>query len=147
MRISIQEITGKEEDEIIIKCHVVDDSILQLIHQVKSASNAIIGMDGDKLHKLSLNDILYFETVDNKSFLYCKENVYETKLRLYEFEEMTIGTHFFRGSKSTVLNSDRIEFIKPALSGRFEVSMENGEKVMVSRQFVPDLKRKLGVGG
>ena len=146
MKISIQEISGREEDEIIFKCHLVDDNILQLIHQIKSTSNAIIGMNGDKIHKLSLNEILYFETVDNKSFRYCKDSVYETKLKLYEFEEITAGTHFFRGSKSIVLNSDRIEFIKPALSGRFEVSMENGEKVMVSRQFVPDLKKMLGVG-
>ncbi len=58
---------------------------------------------------------------------------------------MTRGTHFFRASKSVVLNADRIDYIRPAISGRFEATLENGEKVMVSRQFVPELKKILGV--
>ena len=98
-----------------------------------------------KLHKLELGDIFYFETVDNKSFFYCNNQVYETKLKLYEFENVTRGTHFFRASKSVVLNADRIDYIRPAISGRFEATLENGEKVMVSRQFVPELKKILGV--
>ena len=145
MKISIQELDRQEEDEIIIKCHVVTDDILQLIQQMKFSTQAILGIDGEKIHKLSLNEIFYFETVDNKSFFYCRDHIYEAKLRLYEFEDMTMGTHFFRASKSVVLNSDKIDYIRPVISGRFEANLENGEKVMVSRQFVPDLKKRLGV--
>ena len=29
----------------------------------------------------------------------------------------------------------------------YEVCMKNGEKLMISRQYVPDLKRKLGLKG
>ena len=145
MKISIQETDELTLDEIVIRCRMVTDELLQLVHQIKNPQNTITGLDGEKIHKLELGDIFYFETVDNKSFFYCSNQVYETKLKLYAFENITRGTYFFRASKSVVLNADRIDFIKPAISGRFEATLENGEKVMVSRQFVPELKKILGV--
>ena len=145
MRISIQETDEVLQDEIRIQCRKVNDTILEVVHRLNSVQNTITGLDGDKIHKLELTDIFYFETVDNKSFFYCQDKVYETKLKLYEFEELTRDSHFFRASKSVVLNCDRIDFIKPVISGRFEACLENGEMVMVSRQFVPSLKKILGV--
>lgn len=145
MRISIQETEAVSSDEIRIQCRKVNDAVLEVVQKLNSSQNTITGLDGDKIHKLELADIFYFETVDNRSFFYCQDKVYETKLKLYEFEELTRGTNFFRSSKSVILNSDRIDFIKPVISGRFEACLENGETVVVSRQFVPDLKKILGV--
>jgi len=89
--------------------------------------------------------LYYFEVVDGKSFLYCKDCVFESRLRLYEFEKLSAETKFLRTSKSMVLNGDKIDFIKPSLSGRFEVTLLNGEKVIVSRQYVNALKKKMGL--
>ncbi|MDE7076209.1 MAG: LytTR family transcriptional regulator DNA-binding domain-containing protein, partial [Clostridia bacterium] len=66
-------------------------------------------------------------------------------LKLYEFEELTYGTHFFRATKSTVINADRITCVSPALYGRFTATLDNGEKVMVSRSYVSSLKRIMGL--
>lgn len=52
---------------------------------------------------------------------------------------------FFRCSKSMVLNADKIEYIKPSVSGRFEAVLTNGETVIVSRKYVSELKRLLGM--
>lgn len=145
MNVSVKEIPENEEEEILIKCHEINEEILALLHKLKLSSERLLVTDGDEIHRIALQDVFYFETVDNKSFIYCASRVYETKLKLYEFEEMTQGSRFFRASKSTIINAMKISYIKPSLSGRFEVSMENGEKLMVSRQYVSDLKRKIGV--
>ena len=50
----------------------------------------------------------------------------------------------FRCSKSMILNAGKIDSILPSLSGRFEAVLDNGEKVMISRQYVSALKRLLG---
>ena len=91
------------------------------------------------------SNVYYFEGVDNKVFLYCKQNVYETKLKLYEIEEEYKNTDFFRASKSVILNVAKIKSISPAYSGRFEAQLFNGEVVVISRQYVPELKKKLGM--
>lgn len=145
MKVSIKEIESSEEEEIIIRCHKITNDIMMLLHKVKMSQDTIIGLDGDQIYRLKIEDVYYFETVDNKSFVYCKSKVYESKLKLYEFLSICEGTHFFRASKSVVLNSDKISYIKSSFSGRFEATLLNDEKVMISRQFVVDLKRLLGI--
>lgn len=92
-----------------------------------------------------MDDIFYFEVVDNRAFFYCRENVYESKLKLYEFEKLCKDSSFFRASKSMILNTDKIDFVAPSFSGRFEATLQNGEKVTVSRQYVSILKKKMGL--
>lgn len=145
MKVSVQEIPRNEEEEIVIKCHEINEDILALLHRIKISEEKLVVTAGDEIHQVMLRDIFYFETVDNKSFFYCRDKVYETKLKLYEFEDMTQGSKFFRATKSTVINALKISYIKPSISGRFEVCMENGEKLLVSRQYVPELKRKIGL--
>lgn len=145
MKISIEEIPQGEEEEIIIKCHEMNEEIMTLLHKLKVSKDRLTGMQGDEIYRIRLKDIYYFDTVDQKSFLYCEDQVYETKLKLYEFEELTAGTQFFRASKSTVINAMKISHIKPSLSGRFEAHMDNGEKLLVSRGYVPRLKKILGL--
>ena len=47
--------------------------------------------------------------------------------------------------KSIVLNYSKIDFVTPAFNGRFEAKLLNGEKVIISRQYVKVLKDILGI--
>lgn len=145
MRIVIEEIEKNEEEELRIRCHEVSPELFEMIQKIKFVNNGVIGIAGDEIHRLSLKDIFYFEVVDNKSFVYCEKDVYESKYKLYEFEELTADSSFFRASKSVVLNVDKIDYVKPAFSGRFEAVLFNGETIMVSRQYVNNLKKLMGV--
>ena len=44
-----------------------------------------------------------------------------------------------------LINVKKIENMKPSLSGRFEITMINGEKLLVSRKYVADLKKKMNL--
>lgn len=55
------------------------------------------------------------------------------------------GTDFFRVSKSVILNLSKVKSFSPSFNGRFEAVMKNGERIMISRQYVPLLKTKLGI--
>ena len=44
-----------------------------------------------------------------------------------------------------IVNIEKILHISPALGGRFEAVLENDEKVIISRLYVPILKNRLGV--
>ncbi|HKM21764.1 MAG TPA: LytTR family DNA-binding domain-containing protein [Lachnospiraceae bacterium] len=142
MKIIIEE-TQLDEDEVVIRCNRMSDDILQLISYIKSNKNVIVGYENDHIHRLEPADVYYFEAVDNKVFLYCKKEVYESKQKLYELENELISHNFFRISKSVVVNLSKIKYISPAFNGRFEATMLNGEKVIISRQYVPEFKKKL----
>jgi DNA-binding LytR/AlgR family response regulator len=145
MKIIIEEAGPEEEDQIIIRCRELDETISKLISEMKMGQKKLAGSKDGIITMIDLVNIYYFEGVDNKVFLYCKQNVYETKLKLYEIEEEYKNTNFFRASKSIILNVTKIKSISPAYSGRFEALLFNGEKIVISRQYVPELKRKLGL--
>ncbi|MEG6586774.1 LytTR family DNA-binding domain-containing protein [Dendrosporobacter sp. 1207_IL3150] len=145
IKVTIENIPAGTEPEIIIRCNEVDNSLLQLVDAIKSASKKLIGTIDLQMHIIDPNDVFYFESVDNKVFIYCSEKVFETRLKLYEIEKEYENWDFFRASKSIILNIAKIHSLSPVFYGRFEALLRNGEKVVISRQYVPILKGKLGL--
>ncbi|WP_285396250.1 LytTR family DNA-binding domain-containing protein [Lysinibacillus sp. fls2-241-R2A-57] len=145
MKIRIEEISKEMKEEILIRCHEVDDEIYEIVNKLKTENLIVLGYQDDRVHRIKLSDIYYFEAVDGKVFLYCKENVFEVKQKLYELEELLQRKNCFRASKSTILNIAKISSINPSISGRFEAILDNGERAVVSRQYVPVLKNMLGI--
>ncbi len=139
MRIVVEDVGDGKEEEIIIRCHEVDEHLLQLIYGLKMHKNKLACLKQGAIYMVSPTAIYYFEAVDNKIFVYCKEEVYETKYKLYELEGMYSHTDFFRASKSVILNISKIRNIAPVFNGRFEALLDYNEKIIISRQFVPEL--------
>ncbi len=145
MKIIIEECKPGEEDQITIRCKEMDENILKVIADLKMNQKKLAGIKDGIITMIDPANVYYIEGVDNKVFLYCKQNVYEVRLKLYEIEEQYNNTNFFRASKSVILNVTKIKSVSPAYSGRFEALLFNGEKVVISRQYVPELKKKLGL--
>ncbi|MBE6754391.1 MAG: LytTR family transcriptional regulator [Ruminococcaceae bacterium] len=145
MKITVIEIDDAQEEEIILRCHRSSAAAAQFLGGSSATPRTVAGTKDGQIYRLTLDDIYYFETVENKSFIYCKDAVYETRLKLYEFERLCQGSDLFRCSRSMVLNSGKIDHLSPSLSGRFEVTLVGGEKVIVSRQYVDELKKLIGM--
>lgn len=145
MKITIQDLPEGAEEEIIIRCRGMDEQLLKLVYALRSGREKLTVSKEEKLFRILPSSVYYFESVDNRVFAYLEKDVYETKLKLYELEVRLYGTDFFRASKSTIINLTKVESLSPAFNGRFEAAMKNGEKLIVSRQYVPSLKEKLGL--
>lgn len=145
MRIIIEEIRTEEEEELILRCHSLSGELAKRVRQMETVQAGLTAYKNGEIHRLAFDDVYYFEVVDGKSFFYCEDSVFESRMKLYAFEELCGDTGFFRASKSMVLNADKIDFIAPSFSGRFEAVLLNGEKVVVSRQYVHVLKKKMGL--
>ena len=145
MKITIIDCPEGEEEEIIIKCRQMDEHLMRMIRTVKAGQERLIGTRNGQIMQIQPKEIYYFEAVDNRVFLYGEREVFETRYKLYELEERLGGTDFFRASKSVLLNLSKVKIFATALGGRVEANMKNGEKLMISRQYVPGLKEKLGL--
>lgn len=145
MKITIMDCMDGEEDEIIIKCRQMDEQLMKMIRAVKAGREQIVGTKDGQIMRIAPKDVYYFEAVDNRIFLYLEKDVYETKYKLYELEERFRGLDFLRTSKSVIINLAKVQSFAPVLGGRFEAIMKNGEKLVISRQYVPTLKEKLGL--
>ena len=147
MKISVISPLPGEEEEIIFRCHTLPGNINHFIFGLRNCELKFAGHDEHGISMITASDIYYFESVDKKVFAYCSQSVYEVKEKLYQVEELSEMFPFMRISKSMIINLDKIRHISPALGGRFEALLENDEKVIISRQFVPIFKDKLGVHG
>ena len=145
MKFTIEQITDSRAEEVLVKCCDSQAAWVEKVRNVVSAQNSVGVYKNGAFYRIELSDIYYFEVVDGNSFVYGNSDVYVSHEKLYEFEKLSQGMSFFRCSKSMVLNADKIEYIKPSVSGRFEAVLINGETVIVSRKYVSELKRLLGM--
>ena len=145
MKVTVEQVNQEREEELIVRCHDPSEAWVEAVRETASGQRTVCGWREDTLRRLKLSEIFYFEVVDDRSFLYTQSEVFEAKEKLYEFERLCAGSALFRCSKSMVLNAEKIDYVRPSLSGRFEAVLSNGEKVVVSRKYVSDLKRMLGV--
>lgn len=145
MKVRIENVKSRDEEQILIQCYRVNDELLEIIDFIKSREDQLSGYEDTRIYQISLRDVYYFEGVDNKVYAYLKNQVYEIKNKLYELEELHKKRKFFRCSKSVLVNLLKIECVKPALNGRFTARLLNGEQVIISRQYVPELKKTLQI--
>ncbi|MCW1941556.1 hypothetical protein OMD49_28135 [Bacillus anthracis] len=68
LKISIEEISRELEEEILIRCHEVDEEIHEIVNKLKTETLIILGYQNDRVHRINLRDIYYFEAVDGKVF-------------------------------------------------------------------------------
>mgnify|MGYP002623333874 CR=1 FL=1 len=175
MKVTVLKPLPGEEEEIIVKCLRPDEKLMQLLNRIKDedarkiegagaeiasveiavavtgASGLTSGFKGINFYKDSrivfekIENILYFESVDDKVFAYKTDDVLETKLKLYMLEELLSSQPFFRASKAVIVNLDKVESLAPAFGGRFEAKLQNGYKVIISRNYVAALKKLLNL--
>ena len=143
MIINISQIKKDEKERLEIYCHKVSDEITEIVRFVKSRQGQLTGIIEGAQYEIPVSDVYYIEGVDNRVFIYREKQVFETHRKLYELEEALKEKHFLRVSKSVLLNLMKIKSIKPSLNSRFTAVLQNGEQIIVSRKYVPELKKAL----
>ena len=145
MKVTILDLEPGEEEEIIVKCDKINDNLQKILNSIKQGNDKLNLYKNGDIYFIEPDAIYYFESVDQKVFAYGKTEVYEVKSKLYELEEERTARDFMRSAKSTILNLNKIKSLTPAFGGRFEALLKNGEKVIISRQYVNVLKERLGI--
>lgn len=146
MKIKIEIDDGLAEEEIVIRCKSLNEDVISIQKRITDAVNSRMQLEvtrGEKEYYITIDEILFFETDSNGVVVHTANQIYETKYRLYELEDLLPG-NFIRVSKSTILNSARVRAIHKNITGASEVEF-NGttKKVFVSRNYLKLLLEKL----
>lgn len=145
MRIKIIENPLIEETEIHILCKENNEYIKELAKSLSGEQIIVTGKIDNEYIKIPSADIYYFESVDNRTYIYCESNVYQSDMRLYELEEKLSGTKFTRINKSCIMNISKLEKVKGQINGRLLATLCNGEKLIINRSYVQEIKNKLKI--
>jgi len=131
--------------EIVIKCPKTDERVMKLKKHIEAFEEKLDAIDNDKHYLISPLEVFYFESVDNRTFLYTDTQVLEIKKRLYELEEILSDKDFVRTSKSQLVNINKIKLLKPELNRSITAEMINGEIIFISRRYAKQIKTLLSI--
>lgn len=146
MKVKIEFDESLTENEILIRCASMDEEVQKLqraISDIVLGSRKFVCYQDETEYYIPLDDILFFETESGRIRAHTRTQVYLTKLKLYELEELLPGS-FMRVSKSAILNINHIYSITKNLTASSVVEFTDTHKqVYVSRYYYKPLKFKL----
>ena len=145
MKITIYEDSNLTETEISIVCPQMTDELKDIIATIGLIDKTFAGKQNGEVYFISVKDIYYFESVDGAVFFYTEDKMYEAAAKLYKIEESLQSFKFARVSKSAIVNLSKMQSIKKAKNSRLTATLSNQEKIIVSRQYVPEIMRKMGI--
>ena len=145
LKITIRENPNITETEVHIICCEMTPEIEEIVAGIGLIGHTFAGKKNGETFFIPLKDIFYFESVDGKIFFYTASECYESTAKLYKIEEALQNAKFARISKNTIANLSKMRSIKPEENSRLLATLTNGEKILVSRQYVSEIKKKLGV--
>lgn len=143
VKLTINENTELSEDEIIINCAYMDERMKNLVNYVRQYTFSLEGESEGKMYHVPLDTIYYIDTVDGKTFLYDREYAYCSRLTLTALEEKLFNTSFVRISKNCLMNVAYLKCVEPYVNHRMQAELKNGEKLLISRNYIESLKQKL----
>ncbi len=145
MKINIDSGSKNKEMEISIRCNGLTPELERVIAMLRILDMQLTGQRDGETHLIDAAQVLYIDTVERKTFLYTKDAVYETGLHLYELEEQLEDRGFLRINKSCIINWNHVASLKSEIDRRIRATMDNGEQLVISRQYVAKVKERLGV--
>ena len=85
MKVRIEILEDMEEDEVVIRCREVDDTIQRIRQYILDQSflkEKMVFYKGNEEYHFPLDEILFFETEGDRVYGHTKENAYTTRYRL-----------------------------------------------------------------
>lgn len=146
MKIKIEIDESLSEDEVLIRCRGLTEQVTEIqkaVSEVVNTSQKFVFYRGNTEYYLALDEILFFETDGDGINAHTRDNIYQTKYKLYELEDLLPGC-FMRISKSSIVNTNHIYSISRNLTASSVVAFAGTHKqVYVSRYYYKPLVNKL----
>ena len=96
--------------------------------------------------QVQTNEITYLEAFGDDIYMHLNQDASELiRQPLYQLEEMLKPYHFIRIGKSFIVNITKIKYIRTSFNAKLDLELISGTHLEVSRSFVKDFKRALGI--
>ena len=126
---------------VIVEYPEYDKSVDNLINKIKNMSISFTGKSDGKTVSIDISDIYYIENVERKIFLYSKKDVFRYDGTMSDIETAINDTDLVRISRTCFMNVSHLKEIMQIKNSHLEAVLDNGEKLIVSRKYLKDIKK------
>lgn len=143
MKISLEQKEELKETEVLICYQELTEQVKQIEALLYAVNRKVLAKSDGKVYHLTPAEIYYIESVDKRTYLYGKQDVFEVSDRLYQLEKQFLDAGFVRVSKKCIVNKYMLKGIKILPNSRLEIMLTNGESILATRSYISDIRRAL----
>ena len=144
MKVSVNISPDHTEPYAVIYTNQMTDEIQRIIDLFNAGETPITAQHNEKLIILQPEDIYMIRVEKRETIIYGQFQNYRSRRRLDELAEQ-LGKKFMKISKTTLVNLSYMDSIEPGFSGTLLLKLKNGCKEYVSRKYLPEFKKYLGL--
>jgi two-component system LytT family response regulator len=115
-------------------------------NQARKLERLVIKSAGE-VYFLKISEIDWIEAADYYACLHVGSKNHLLRRTLADLEEDLDPKQFCRVHRSSIVNLDRVRSLKLSEDGEYEVVLENGSRVRLSRRYRRHLQERVGVRG
>ena len=121
------------------------DEIQRIVDVLGTGDTPVTALQNEEdIIVLQPKDIFMVRVEDGDTIIYGARQKYRSRKRLYELADQ-LGKQFMQISKTTLINLSYMDSIEPGFSGTLLLKLKNGNKDYVSRKYLPEFKKYLGL--
>ncbi|MBR4947973.1 MAG: LytTR family transcriptional regulator [Clostridiales bacterium] len=133
------------EPFVVIHTDKVTDEVQRIIDVLGTSEAPVTALKNEEdIIVLQPQDIYMVRVEDGDTVIYGARQSYRSRKRLYELASQ-LGKQFMQISKTTLINLSYMDSIEPGFSGTLLLKLKNGNKDYVSRKYLPEFKKYLGL--
>ena len=134
-----------QEPYAVIHTDKVTDEIQRMIDVFSNSETPVTALQNEEdIVVLQPKEIYMVRVEDGDTIIYGARQKYRSRKRLYELAQQ-LGKQFMQISKTTLINLSYMDSIEPGFSGTLLLKLKNGDKDYVSRKYLPEFKKYLGL--
>lgn len=146
MKIEVKIDENCTEPKVIVVSDKVTDEINELIRRLsENPLSAVAGFKDEIAEILEPDQIFRIYASGGKVFAATDRGEYTLRLRLYEVMQRFSNQNFARISNSEIINLKKVKGFDLSFTGTICVTLTNGDVTYVSRRYVPEIKKMLGM--
>lgn len=126
---------------VIVEYPEYDQTVERLVNKIRNLSISFTGKADGKTFSIDISDIYYIENVERKIFLYSKNDVYRFDGNMTDIDSAITDTDLVRISRTCFMNVSHLREIMQMKNSHLEAVLDNGEKLIVSRKYLKDIKK------
>ena len=146
MRVDLKLDSVYIEPLAVIYTAEITDEVTEAVKRLKeTGSDIITGFTDERAEILSPDDIYRVYSENQKVLAVTEKGTFRLRMRLYQAEERLSGRKFVRISNSEIINLNKTANFDLSFAGTIQVKLKNGDTTFVSRRYVSEIKRILGI--
>ncbi|MBR3342343.1 MAG: LytTR family transcriptional regulator DNA-binding domain-containing protein [Clostridiales bacterium] len=145
MKVNIDISAEYKEPYAVIHTDKVTEEIQRMIDIFSTSETPVTALQNEEdIVVLQLKEIYMVRVENGDTVIYGAKQKYRSRKRLYELAQQ-LGKQFMQISKTTLINLSYMDSIEPGFSGTLLLKLKNGDKDYVSRKYLPEFKKYLGL--